>query len=141
VINVSGTIDLREFLLTMLAFRPSNLASVDDTIRLYFNVFDLDQSGFISREELDVAVLCAAFPSASAAAAPHVSPAQSGNGSDKSRSHMSMRRRESFQDIVGNASELFQVINVSGTGHISYEEFEQFYKSIMAAGSVDNISR
>jgi Ca2+-binding EF-hand superfamily protein len=36
---------------------------------------------------------------------------------------------------------LFQVINVSGTGHISYEEFEQFYKSIMAAGSVDNISR
>lgn len=57
-IGNTGTVNPKEFLLTMLAFRPDSLGSkgdptsVESAAKLYFDIFDIQENGFIEKKEL-----------------------------------------------------------------------------------------
>ena len=57
-IGNTGTVDPKEFLLTMLAFRPESLGSKGDptsmesAAKLYFDIFDIQESGYIYKKDL-----------------------------------------------------------------------------------------
>jgi serine/threonine protein kinase len=135
-IGNTGTIDPREFLLTMLAFRtdkpklnsprrrtasrgeegenvtvlnievspdPMTTVENEDEIRLFFNVFDIKETGYIELDELKIAVNFLLYM-----------------GSDQPQT-------------LPNIHELFSIIDVAQTGRIDYSEFKQFYRHIIAS--------
>ena len=140
-IGNTGTIDPREFLLTMLAFRAekpevagynrrlsiedkegadvtvSNIEMMcnkknseteielenEDEIQLFFNVFDIKETGYIDLEELKIAVNFLLYM-----------------GSDQPQ-------------LLPNVDELFSIIDVSQNGQIDYSEFKQFYRHVIAS--------
>ena len=62
-IGNTGSINMKEFLLTMLAFKPAGSDTSpmvendeDSAARLYFQIFDIEETGYISKEELKLAV-------------------------------------------------------------------------------------
>jgi Ca2+-binding EF-hand superfamily protein len=136
-IGNTGTIDPREFLLTMLAFRtdkpihnmgrvvekgneddetsisriemsptgkkPEEISENEEEIRLFFNVFDIKETGYIDLEELKIAVNFLLYM-----------------GSDQPQT-------------LPNIHELFSIIDVAQNGRIEYPEFKQFYKHLIAS--------
>lgn len=129
-IGNTGTIDPREFLLTMLAFRtdlaavvdysdesgdskarvevtsrPNAAADDEDEIRLYFNVFDINETGTIDIEELKIAVNFLLYM-----------------GSDEPHS-------------LPNIQELFSAIDVTQNGLIDFQEFKQFYRHLITSNA------
>lgn len=124
-IGNTGTIDPREFLLTMLAFRPDKHANDlssssnegnsdrvgeehksphnDDEIRLFFNVFDINETGYIDLEELKTAVNFLLYM-----------------GSNQPQA-------------LPNVHELFTIIDVTQNGQIDFSEFKQFYRHLISS--------
>lgn len=130
-----GTIDFKEFILTMLAFRqvsePPNKSNnmnnnnnqdndVDEEIiKLYFNLFDINQSGHIDQDELQIC-LENLLPEG------HY-PNLNQNGT--------LQTDINPITFVQNILEMFQVIDTSKDGYIDYEEFKKFYTTIMRQSS------
>jgi len=148
-----GYIDLKDFLLTMIAFRedtdvPSltpeasrqhssrslsphgsvhgsthstgapaaakrvlrrrdSMQASEEAVRLYFNVFDYKETGFIDKEELRTVVAC-------------ILQDQAENDLENNMGSMSF-----------NVEDLFDIIDVKKNGRIDYEEFKQFYHAVL----------
>lgn len=107
-IGRTGTIDLKEFLATMVAFRESGediIESEEDaTIRFYFNMFDINGTGKISLDDLKLVVDCITRQEEDIAQGP-TSPT----------------------DI----QTLFETMDIKKTGDIDFDEFKQFYQMVM----------
>jgi Ca2+-binding EF-hand superfamily protein len=92
----------------MVAFRDSgeDISEEDSTIRFYFNMFDVNGTGKISLDELQLVIGCITQledPTSQAA------PVTSSN------------------DI----QTLFETMDIKKTGDIDFDEFKQFYQMIM----------
>mmetsp|Transcript_20394 Transcript_20394/g.29293 ORF Transcript_20394/g.29293 Transcript_20394/m.29293 type:complete len:606 (+) Transcript_20394:182-1999(+) len=110
-INKTGRVDLKEFLVTMVAFRPDDdeediVDESDADVRMYFNIFDISETGYIDLEELRLAVGCIFLDENNPLF----------HGTDKT-------------DIDVEA--LFQAIDISDNGRITFDEFKAFYDAVL----------
>lgn len=105
-----GSVDMKDFLLTLIAFKldegPTEklakdqlLSVIDDQCSLYFHLFDIDDTGFIDVQELKLMVQI-----------------------------LFKDQRSGAQ----NSEELFKVIDLDSNGRICYEEFKKFYASVIS---------
>lgn len=113
-IGSTGTINLKDFLLTMLAFRPEDEAAAakkegDEAARLYFDIFDINETGYINLEELKVAVACLLQDEST----PLLVTGLDGT------------------TTTSSIEELFSAIDVSKDGRIDFDEFKTFYETVL----------
>lgn len=122
----SGMINCKDFLLTMLALIPeedSPTGEVDENnnpARLFFNLFDINDRGYIGIEELRLVVGCLM--------------------QDDTLPLGCLSSEWSQTDEVGpnngfsnrNIEDLFNSIDVNGDGRIDFEEFQSFYEAVLA---------
>eukprot|EP00602_Paraphysomonas_sp_CaronLab_P010587 CAMPEP_0185036004 /NCGR_PEP_ID=MMETSP1103-20130426/28324_1 /TAXON_ID=36769 /ORGANISM="Paraphysomonas bandaiensis, Strain Caron Lab Isolate" /LENGTH=542 /DNA_ID=CAMNT_0027573351 /DNA_START=166 /DNA_END=1792 /DNA_ORIENTATION=- len=117
-ISRNGYIDMKEFLLTMLAFKPSaseggmDIDEREEAARLYFSVFDIDDSGTIDLHELRLVMGCLLQDDT-------LSPQLLEGTSPALAQHNAI-----------NIEELFDLIDVSHNGEIDFEEFKSFYDAV-----------
>lgn len=104
-IGKTRTIDLKEFLTTMLAFRPE--AEDADAARLYFNIFDIRDTGYIDKEELRVCLELLLLD-------------------DSSRAQVG-------GSVLPSVDEIFKTIDFTRTGKIDFNEFKTFYEVVLTA--------
>ena len=115
-IGNTGSVCPKEFLMTMIAFRPvmSSAAgtgsadgggedSSEADARLYFDMFDINETGVIDMSELRLAVKFLLFM-----------------GSDEP------------QDLP-NVEEMFNTMDLAKNGTIDFEEFKIFYKQLLSS--------
>ena len=110
-IGNTGTVDPKEFMMTMIAFRPviSSEGStggdddIDADARLYFDMFDIKETGFIDMDELRLAVKFLLFM-----------------GTDEP------------QDLP-DVEDMFNAIDLAKNGRIDYDEFKIFYKQLLTS--------
>ena len=76
-------------------------------MRLYFNVFDYKETGFIDKEELRTVVACIL--------------------QDQAEIDM----ENNMGSMSFNVEDLFDIIDVKKNGRIDYEEFKQFYEAVL----------
>ena len=107
-IGNTGTVDPKEFLMTMIAFRPvmaepapQTSDSSDADARLYFEMFDIKETGYIDMDELRIAVKFLLFM-----------------GTDEP------------QDLP-DVEEMFNTIDLAKNGRIDFDEFKIFYKQLL----------
>mmetsp|Transcript_3838 Transcript_3838/g.5968 ORF Transcript_3838/g.5968 Transcript_3838/m.5968 type:complete len:729 (+) Transcript_3838:136-2322(+) len=113
-IGSSGTVNIKEFLLTMLAFKPINSDPLEDSnARLYFQIFDINETGYIDLEELKLVVACLLQTCTVDAASYGVT--------DNSE------RDTSIPDIEA----LFEAMDTGKTGRINFEQFKTFYDTVL----------
>jgi serine/threonine protein kinase len=113
-IGKNGEIDLKEFLVTLVAFRDGDEEDEDEndaTARFYFNMFDINDSGFIDLEELKLAVQCILLD-------------------DNNPRYMN-----SFKHGESDVESLFRAMDMSSDGKIDFDEFRAFYSTIMIQSS------
>jgi len=111
-IGNTGTISLKEFLITMLAFQPEeDHHPVDEAvIRMYFSVFDINDTGYVNLQDFNLAVGCMLESK-------RVNPT-------------------GFQPIsMSNIEELFSAIDTDQDGKIGFSEFKEFYNAIISMAS------
>lgn len=103
-IGNTGTIDPKEFLITMLAFQPAVQQGGDDSddAALYFEMFDIKETGYIDLDELKLAIKFLLFM-----------------GTDHP------------QDIP-DVEEMFNAIDTAKDGRIELDEFKIFYKQLLS---------
>lgn len=109
----SGTVDLKEFLVTILALSPAT--SEDDQIdaaALYFKLFDINKDGHIDSTELELVVNCLL---------------NDGTGA--------LLLTDASLDL-DNIEQLFDYIDTSGDGKISLQEFTTFYQQLLSSSSL-----
>jgi hypothetical protein len=87
--------------------RRDSMQASEEAVRLYFNVFDYKETGFIDKEELRTVVACILHD-------------QAENDSENNMGSMSF-----------NVEDLFDIIDVKKNGRIDYEEFKQFYQAVL----------
>lgn len=122
-----GCVDMKEFLLTMLAFRDVKekgavshdsedgvqnadfQQSFEASIKLYFQIFDLEQTGFVDFHDLKVAVGCFFLDLSS--------PIRSSS--------------DLYVQGMSRVESLMRGIEVSEDGKISFEEFNKFYNLLL----------
>lgn len=166
-----GSIDIKEFLLTMLAFRPVNTTKIDDmrapeqsiktgeqsivdssrndtekstqlvtdnkenatfdinkillddsqidAARLYFNMFDMKETGYIDLEELKLVVGCLMV--------------------DEINDLNSLEALDNHPASVKNIEYLFNTIDLAKNGRIDFDEFKIFYNTIMLTSTKLNL--
>lgn len=150
----SGSVDMKDFLLTMVAFRPDPPASdmnmdsginkpnpileseqcmstMDDQCRLYFNVFDINETGYIDLEELKL-VVSSLLQEGRPVSSETVENDE--NNDSKRRGSMGSEGGAAVYKTVpgmGNIEELFEIIDVDKSGQINYEEFQKFYDAVL----------
>jgi serine/threonine protein kinase len=109
----SGTIDMKEFLLTLLALKPSDNETEElEAAKLYFSVFDVDEDGFIGESELELVVGCLLHDGAGPLLV------------------------TSDHDVnAPNIEEMFQLIDTNHDGRIDFEEFREFYNAVLLPSS------
>jgi serine/threonine protein kinase len=105
--------------------------------RLYFQVFDMDNSGSISLEELQLVVGCL-LQEGSMTGGGHVPGHLPGHlhGHQSYSEHltnyiMASDAASHADQLPPSIEELFEAIDVSGDGEISFEEFLAFYHAVM----------
>lgn len=132
-IDKTGTVDLKDFLVTMVAFRdaagemqhesfsadgegPQNEGDAfgpeeaESVSRFYFNMFDVNNTGYIDPEELKLAVSC-------------LFADEQQKADDLNSPHM--------QISVPDIEAMFEAIDTSKTGRIDYGEFKAFYEAVL----------
>lgn len=129
----SGSIDLKEFLLTMIAFRPAaSSASTSESIResalLYFNVFDLNDNGYIDLEEMKLVVSCFLLDELE-------NPTYSTIGSRPTSNDMSKALEGGESVTVETVEGLFKEFDKSKDGQIDFEEFVLLYEALLKSTS------
>ena len=145
-IDGSGSIDLKEFLLTMIAFRPfpnggKCSESARDAAALYFNVFDLNDNGFIDLEEMKLVVSCflldemekpsSILTNPEEAVKAAQSPPAEGNGTKKNADTQDSDVALNVETVEG----LFKEFDKSKDGQIDFEEFLQVYEALLRSSS------
>jgi Ca2+-binding EF-hand superfamily protein len=108
----SGYVDYFEFLINLSSFRQGSLTRSPE--RLYFEIFDIDNSESISKDEL-ISVLSKLFE-------------DSVFYNDKSEEDDDYFDIDKINNI--NFDELFHDINDDAQGDISFAEFEIFLRTI-----------
>ena len=104
-IGKSRTIDLKEFLTTMLAFRPESADT--DAARLYFNIFDIGDTGYIEKEELRVCLELLLLDDTA--------------------------RIQGSSGGMPHVEELFSTMDFTKTGRIDFDEFKTFYNAVLTS--------
>jgi len=121
----TGIVDMKEFLLTILAFYPNpydydttidNHTDNDNAVRLFFNLFDVKETGCIDLEELKLVIGCLLADDIK-------------NQSTSQLQVVTMKHVE----------ELFDTMDLERNGIISFEEFKIFYNTILKS-TVENYS-
>jgi Ca2+-binding EF-hand superfamily protein len=131
----SGNIDIKEFLLTLLACRPienrqrstsnPNLMNsktsqqmeedqLIESAKLYFNMFDINETGYIDLEELKLVVGCL------------VRDELSGLDDEDLENHPASAK---------NIEELFNTMDLAKNGIIDFNEFLMFYKTVLLSST------
>jgi Ca2+-binding EF-hand superfamily protein len=111
-IGKTRTIDLKEFLTTMLAFRP--VGADTDAVRLYFNIFDINDSGCIDKDELRICLELLLMDDSS--------------------------RLESSAGCLAKVDELFSAMDFTNSGTIDFHEFKTFYETVLTATTLTTSS-
>ena len=173
-----GSVDMKDFLLTMVAFRldpapeskdmidktmrgdseiniqdaldnkpnpilesEQSMSSMDDQCRLYFHVFDINETGYIDMEELKLVVGSLLQEGRSVSTDNEVEEGGADDTEGKRRGSMGSERRNSDGPVyktmpgMGNIEELFKVIDIDKSGKINYEEFQKFYDAVLTFSS------
>jgi len=162
----TGSVDMKDFLLTMVAFRPDtvsevrdvidktirddsdinlldnaankpnpileseqNISSMDDQCRLYFHVFDVNETGFIDLEELKL-VVGSLLQEGKSISSDKIVDDEDENEIDKERRSSSGAVYKSAPGMC-NIEELFKVIDIDKSGKINFEEFQKFYDAVL----------
>lgn len=109
----SGTIDMKEFLLTLLALKPADSEIEElEAAKLYFSVFDVDEDGYIGESELELVVGCLLHDGAGPLLV------------------------NSDHDVnAPNIEEMFNLIDTNHDGRIDFEEFREFYNAVLLPSS------
>ncbi len=120
LIDLTGTIDIMEFLITLLAFKPrkkelvaqsakSSIRDSDttDAARLYFDMFDIKDRGYIEREDLQFVIGCLL------------------------KDEMQSLNSEELIAIRADIEILFGTICVNSEERISFKDFKKFYDACM----------
>lgn len=96
----------------------------DETVRLFFSMFDIDNSGSINREEFELAMrhLHRITPST-----PTLLPSSNNRGSMR-RVSLNFDDPEAF---VASIDTVFDAMDVDNDGLISFEEFKRFYVEVL----------
>lgn len=110
-IGKNGEIDLKEFLLTLVAFRDGDDDKDDAAARFYFNMFDINGSGQIDLEELKLVMQCILL--------------------DDNNPRYMNTLSHGEQDVES----LFKVMDMSSDGLVDFNEFKAFYDTIMIQSS------
>eukprot|EP00602_Paraphysomonas_sp_CaronLab_P002997 CAMPEP_0185032234 /NCGR_PEP_ID=MMETSP1103-20130426/20169_1 /TAXON_ID=36769 /ORGANISM="Paraphysomonas bandaiensis, Strain Caron Lab Isolate" /LENGTH=586 /DNA_ID=CAMNT_0027568055 /DNA_START=54 /DNA_END=1814 /DNA_ORIENTATION=+ len=110
-ITKTGVVDLKEFLITMVAFRPDDeeeedADESDANVRMYFNIFDINETGYIDLEELKLAVGCIFLDENNPLF----------HGTDKT---------------AIDVEALFHTIDTAKNGRITFDEFKNFYDAVL----------
>jgi serine/threonine protein kinase/Ca2+-binding EF-hand superfamily protein len=119
----TGIINCKDFLLTMLAFIPEEDSASSETdegscpARLFFNLFDINDCGYIGMDELTLVVGC--LMQDDTLPLPSEWLSQSDNGCESSA--VSSR----------NIKDLFDSIDTNRDGRIDFEEFRSFYEAVL----------
>lgn len=114
----SGTIDMKEFLITLLALRPSTSNEDDlEAAKLYFSVFDIDEDGYIGVNELELVIGCLLHDGAG--------PLLLTSDSDVN----------SY-----NVTEMFNCIDLNNDGRIDFNEFKDFYTAVLLPSTIQSSS-
>jgi Ca2+-binding EF-hand superfamily protein len=107
------------------------MSTMDDQCRLYFNVFDINETGYIDMEELKLVVSSLLQEGKS------VSTDIIMEDDDKTTPRAGNERRNSDGPVyktmpgVCNIEELFKIIDIDKTGKINYQEFQKFYDAVL----------
>ena len=115
-IGKNGQIDLKEFLVTMVAFRgeddeTKDQSDDDSEVWFYFNMFDINNTGHIDLEELKLAVECILL--------------------DDCSPRFMVRNFGDDKDI----ETLFKAMDIGHDGLVDYGEFKAFYDTIIIQSS------
>mmetsp|Transcript_22186 Transcript_22186/g.32284 ORF Transcript_22186/g.32284 Transcript_22186/m.32284 type:complete len:633 (+) Transcript_22186:58-1956(+) len=111
-IGRTGTIDLKDFLVTMVAFKDTDEVEESDTdaaVRFYFNMFDIDGTGSINIHELALVLSCIV-------------------ADESNPLYMDASQLEPTSEDIQH---LFDVIDTNKTGTIDFEEFKAFYETVL----------
>jgi serine/threonine protein kinase/Ca2+-binding EF-hand superfamily protein len=123
----NGTINCKDFLLTMLAFIPeedSPSEAVDENTnpaRLFFSLFDINDYGYIGMEELKLVVGCL-MQDDSLPMSCISSEWSLGSPEEVAKNGISNQ----------NIEDLFHSIDVNQDGKIDFEEFQSFYDAVLS---------
>jgi serine/threonine protein kinase len=113
----TGIINCKDFLLTMLAFIPEEDSSSSENdedsspARLFFNLFDINDYGYIGMDELTLVVGCLM--------------------QDDTLPLSSEWLSQSEGDSSRNIKDLFDSIDINRDGKIDFEEFRSFYEAVL----------
>ena len=160
---------MKDFLLTMVAFRPhptdskevrdvidktvredskldletpnkpnpileveQNFSTMDDQCRLYFNVFDINETGYIDKEELKL-VVGSLLQEGNSLSTDALLSDENRDRSDTSDSNRRNSDTSVHKTMLGkcNIEELFDVIDIDKSGRICFEEFQKFYDAVL----------
>lgn len=117
--NGDGTVDMKEFLLNLLALQPSKTEHEElEAAKLYFKVFDVDEDGSISKEELELVMRCLLHDGAGP-----------------------LLVTSDCDVTVLNIEALFEHINWKQNGSIDFEEFERFYNAVLLPSRISRSTR
>ena len=120
--KATGRVNIKDFLFTMLAFRPEdplnddddddgiNVTNTSDGAKLFFSLFDLNDCGYIGMDELTIVVGCLL--------------------QDDTRP-ISLNASEWNGPVNYNIEELFHTIDLNHDGKIDFDEFKTFYETIL----------
>lgn len=151
-ITKCGEIKLRDFLLTLQAFKPLHDTYDEegrlDSARFYFRLFDINETGSIDYEDLQIVVSClilndlpvvpASIPVNNWPTPPPspMSPQSSlppGTSSPSGTRIDRLSTNETSDSVTPQSlSDLFSLINLSSNGRIDFDEFRVFYDAILA---------
>ena len=90
----------------------------EDSVRMFFRIFDIDNDGYINREEFALALQHLDDIT------PHAAP----TGGEEDGHNVGSSHSVAFLE---NVEELFQEMDVDRSGKIDFQEFRRFYEEVI----------
>jgi len=108
----TGVIDMKEFLLTIMTLHPHNSSNEIDAVHLFFNFFDVKESGYIDLEDIKLVVGCLLAED------------------------IQNQSNQGEPITVKNVEELFHTIDQEKRGKINFEEFQVFFNTVLRSTTI-----